>query len=157
MDVLEQIAALPGSLTIGGKTYPIAPPTPGDMLREGLHMKQLARKAANGNPLEYVAANASLLSPAGYAVAIAEAVKAANAPPGEPSPVSVHEQYGLPDGVRWRLWYHVNRSGGAMTEAQAKKLVTDFNCGNVCVALDDALKLPDVGEKKVEALTGTGG
>jgi hypothetical protein len=159
LDVLEQIAAAPGVLTVGGKTYPIIPPTPGDMLREALQMKQLARACGRRDPLKYVAESAGLFTPQALAIAVSEAVKVGSAPPPEPDHVSVQEQYGLPDGVRWRLWYHLNRSGHAVGEEAAKALVTDFNCGNVCVAIDNALRLPEIGEPKKEPgqPTGTNG
>lgn len=148
MDKLEQIAGLPGTLSVGGKSFVIAPPTPGDMLREAIQMKQLAREAGRKDPLKYVAESAASLNPVAMAAAVAKAVELGTAPPPEPAGTLVEEQYGLPAGVRWRLWYHVNRSGGAMSEDEARTLVTDFNCGNVCVALDEALKLPRAGDPK---------
>jgi hypothetical protein len=156
VDKLEQLAAMPGALTLGGKTYPILPPTPGDMLREALQMKQFAREVGRKDPLAYVAGAAALLSPAAMAAAVAEAVRVGTAPPPDPTGTLVEEQYGLPAGVRWRLYYHVTRSGGALTEAEAAALVTDVNCGRVCVALDDALKLPEDGDPKKEPAPPTG-
>lgn len=150
MDALEQLVALPGSLTVGARTYPVLPPTPGDMLREALQMKQLARAACRKDPLKYVLEGCAALDPATRAVAVAEAVKLGSAPAPEPDKAFVEEQYGLPDGVRWRLWYHVNRSGGKLSEEEAKRLVTDFNSGRICMALDEALKLPEVGDPKDE-------
>lgn len=158
MDRVEQIAALPGVLTIDGKQFVITPPTPGDMLREAIQMKQLAREAGGKDPLKYVAESAAFIPPQALAAAVAEAVKAGSAPRPEPTGTMVEEQYGLPSGVRWRLWYHVNRSGGKMTEDEAKALVTDFNCGNVCVAIDNALRLPETPDTKKEVPpTGTPG
>jgi len=156
MDDLEQIAALPGALTLGGKTYPILPPTPGDMLREALQMKRLARESCRPDPLKYLAEHGAGLDPTSRAVFVAEAVKVVAAPPPEPTGTLVEEQYGLPAGVRWRVCYHVTRSGGALTEAAAAALVTDFNCGRVCVALDDALKLPGTGDPKGQRSPPTG-
>jgi len=115
MDVLEMLAGTAGTLTVGGKTYTILPPTPGDQIREGVEMRRLARAAG------------------GKDVADAE------------------DQYILPDGVRWRLWYHVGRSGGTLSRDEANALVTDFNSGPIGHALDQSLKLPGGDEKKAEA------
>lgn len=63
----------------------------------------------------------------------------------------VESQYCLPEGVRWRLWYHLNRSGHSVTREQANALVTEFNSGPICVALDEACRIPGGDEKKAEA------
>lgn len=149
MDALESLAALPGQVTVGDRVFIVAPPTPGDMLREALQMKQLAREAGRKDPLKYVAESLASLPPAAVAAAVGRAVELGSAPAPEPVGTLIEEQYGLPAGVRWRLWFHVNRSGGKLSEEEAKALVTDFNCGNVCVALDSALKLPSsTGDEK---------
>ena len=87
MNRLEDIAGLSGVLTLGGKTYTIAPATPGDMLREALQMKHLARESGRKDPLKYVAESATLLPPVALAAAIAEAVR-------------VIVEKGLPDAPR---------------------------------------------------------
>jgi len=122
MDDLEHLAAPPGTFALGGKTYPILPPTPGDMLREAVEMRRLANAA------------------------------------GSKDPVEIEARFCLPEGVRWRVWYHVNRSGTPLAREQADALVTEFNSGPVCHALDAALALPGAEEgKKAPPPTGTGG
>lgn len=159
MSEWEHIAGTPGAVTVDGKTYVIQPPTTGDMLREAIQMKQLARATLTPrDPLKYLAESGGFLPPAALAAAAQEAIRVATAPPQEPPTQLVQEMYGMVEGVRWRLWYHVNRSGGSLTEEAIKKLVTEFNCGCICTAIDDAIRLPEVETgKKPEPPTGTGG
>lgn len=147
MDVLEQLAAKPGQLTVGGKTYNILPPTPGDVLRELLQMKQLARAVCR-DPVDIVAARAASLPPAVFAALAQEALKLSGGGGAEPNESAVRERYALPDGVRWRLWYHITRSGGTITEDEAKAAVTEFNCIEMCDAIDRALQMPPTDPKK---------
>lgn len=156
MDDLEALAALPGAITIGGKAYPVLPPTVGDMIREALQMKQMAR-AVCVSPIK-LAAEHSYLPPAVFATLLSEALKLGSGGGAEPNEAAIRERYAMLDGVRWRLWYHVSRSGHAFTEADAAAVVTDHNCIDVCNALDAALNLPrGEGEKKAAPPTGTTG
>lgn len=156
MDKLDQLAAAPGAITVGGTTFAVLRPTPGDMIREALQMKQLAR-AVCVSPVEYVAKLATAMPPAVFALAMQEAIKLGAGGGVEPTEDAFRERYAMPDGVRWRLRYHVNRSGGSMTEAEAAALVTDANCIDVCNELDRALRLPEADKKKQGPPTGTGG
>ena len=158
MDNLEAIAGRPGQLTVGPRVFTIAPPTPGDMLREMLQMRQLAR-ATCLSPIDYAARHAHL-PPSVFAVVMREAVALGASSGGktEPTDQVFQEQYALPEGVRWRLHYHVSRSGYKdFTEADAKALVTDHNCIDLCNALDAALKLATLDAEKKTLPTGSTG
>jgi hypothetical protein len=154
-DKLEQLAALPGSLTVGGNTYVVLPPTPGDVLREALQMKQLAR-AVCVSPVEYAARHAHLPPPV-FAIVMQEALKLGAGGGVEPNEEAFRERYAMLDGVRWRLCYHLSRSGHAFSESDAATLVTDANCIDICNAIDRALRMPEVDKKKPELATGTSG
>lgn len=158
MDALEAIASPPGLVTVGGRSFVIAPPSPGDMLREMLQMKQLAR-ACCLSPVDYAAQHAHL-PPAIFAALLREAVAlgAGNGGKSEPTEQMFQEQYAMPPGVRWRLWYHVTRSGYKdFTEKDAESLVTDHNCIDVTNAIDAALKLASIDAEKKTPPTGTAG
>lgn len=155
MDKLEQLAALPGTLTIGGKAYIVLPPTPGDVLREALQMKQLAR-AVCVSPVDY-AARHTHLPPAVFEVVMTAALKLGSGGGVEPNEEAFRERYAMLDGVRWRLYYHLSRSGHAFTEADAAALVTDANVIDVAMALDRALRMPEVDKKKPDPPIGSTG
>lgn len=155
MDTLAALAPAPGHLTLGGITFTVLPPTPGDMIRTGDKMKELARAKCAG-PLDYVVRNSATLPPAMLALAVAEAIKLGAGGGVEPTIESVWEQYTTLEGVRWRVWYHVSRVLPDFTPEAAAALVTDDNRLDAAEQLDAALKLKAADPKGPAPATGSG-
>jgi hypothetical protein len=141
------IFALPGTLSLGGREFAVAAPTPTDVARTHQEMRRLAAQECL-SPLAYVSASAPSLDPATHAEAVRAAVAMGSGGGVEPTRESVFRTYESLAGVRWRVWYAVRKLDGTFTQEQAAKLVTEENVFEVADALSKALGLDSL-EKKV--------
>lgn len=140
-------------LTVGDRTFVILPPTPRDMLATAQRMKELAA-AQYVSPLQYVAAQ-TYLTPGDRALAFAEAIKLGSGKAIKPTQDEVWEQYQTPDGVRWRVWYHAEKTTPGLTLAEVAALVPDGDHLRVSEALDAALMFKELDPNALAPATGS--
>lgn len=151
---MDGLAALPGTLVLGGETYTILPATPGDMLRTADKMKELAR-ARCVSPLAFVMQHGQSLAPQALALAVSEAIKLGAGGGVDPTPEAVWDQYTTLEGVRWRAWYHVSRVRPDVTREAVAAHISDENRLDVAEQLDAALSLRAADPKGRAPATGS--
>lgn len=159
MEPLVLLAAAPGTLVIGGRSFTIPPITLADKFRVAERMQELAQVKCL-SPVDY-AAQHTHLPPAVFAVMMSEALKlgsgSGQAGGVKPTTEAVWDEYATLDGIRYRVWYHVSRGLPAFTPEEAAALVTADNRFDASDALDKALKLDRIDPKGQANGTGSPG
>lgn len=139
MNSAPAMAALPGTLTLGGASFVILAPTPGDKLRVDERMREMAL-AKCVSPVDY-AMQFARLPEAAFRLLLSEAIKLGAGGGVKPHPDAVWDEYTSLEGVRWRAWYHISRVLPDYPLEAATEAITPDNLFVVAEGLDKALKL----------------
>lgn len=142
---MQTVFALPGSVTVKGRTFPVPKPTATDLARVREQMRLLARANCT-EPLKYVAAQIEGgIPPAVIQIAIGEALKLGSGGGVEPTDAAVAREYDSLAGVRYRLWFHARKLTTELTHADVEALVGEEEQYDVADALFTALGLGERG------------
>jgi hypothetical protein len=153
MDQLEAIAGRPGVLELNGKTYTINPPTPQSQLQELLQMREFAQKECQ-SPIDYAAKHTHLPTEV-FTLLMREAIKLGSNPLNmKPTEDAIREMYGKLAPTKWRIRFHINRSGGTISDKELD-WVNESNMIECINKLDSALRLEDIAEGKPQPPIGS--
>lgn len=141
-------------LTTSLGTFPVAKPSVEDVFEVAAEMRLQAKKKLL-NPVEFVAAMASSLTPQLLEVALRQAVALGSGGGSEPSVATQNDQYVSEDGLAWRLYYHAVKLTPSFTLLTASKIIAADGRWKVSIALEEAISYPEEGEKKEPPTTGT--
>ena len=136
---MKPILSTSGSVTINGKTFPVAKLTETDYSRIRARMRELALPSCV-NPLVAVNAMADQLAPAVLQMAITDAVSRMSGGGAEPTPDAIDRAFESVKGVQFQFWYCARKANPNLTFAEVEGLITEDNRYEVADTLVAALK-----------------